>query len=187
MLHPERIIITIDAEGVGKTLLELATELVGAAEAAHMVTHGASGLIGDGPKSRGAGGCGGDELTLRRPPQHGYAHLELQATDICYEDAWLIAIHKRAGWYSSITPWDLAGNVPAALERYLLARDGAVPPLHLAHRLDRDTSGVLLLSKDGRVNAPLLEAFRQGQVSKRYLGMCGGIPPESGDIQSGHG
>jgi 23S rRNA pseudouridine1911/1915/1917 synthase len=188
MLHPERIIVTLNEQDAGKTLVELARQLVGDEESTQIVTHGGVWLNRrrvDMPEEVRA--LVGDELTLRRPPQRGYAKLEITASDICYEDTWLIALHKHAGWYSSVTPWDIHGNIPAALARYLAARDGSAPPLHLAHRLDRDTSGVLLLSKDSSVNAPLLEAFRQGKVEKSYLGMCQGVPNETGEIQSGHG
>jgi 23S rRNA pseudouridine1911/1915/1917 synthase len=188
MLHPERIIVSITEKESGKTLVELAAQLVGAEESAHIAAHGGVWLNRrrvDAPGELRA--QVGDELTLRRPPQQGYAQIEITASDICYEDEWVIALHKRAGWYSTMTPWDLTGNVPAALERYLAARDGAPPSLHLAHRLDRDTSGVLLLSKDSNANGPLLQAFRQGKVQKRYIGMCRGIPAVSGEIHSGHG
>jgi 23S rRNA pseudouridine1911/1915/1917 synthase len=97
-------------------------------------------------------------------------------------------LHKRAGCYVSATPWDAHGNLLAALGRFLSARDGLAPPLHLAHRLDRDTTGLLLFSKDPAVNAPLQAAFDARLVAKRYACLCAGAPEWEGlDLRTGHG
>lgn len=136
------------------------------------------------PDARGAAG---QSLTLRLPPGGVYAELELGAGDIAYEDAWLIALHKGMGWYVGATPWDVVGNALAALGRYLGRRDGTAPPLHLAHQLDRDTTGVLLISKAAQANGPLTAAFAGGHVEKIYRCLAVGSPPEQSEIRSGHG
>ncbi|MBD8640572.1 MULTISPECIES: RluA family pseudouridine synthase [unclassified Sphingomonas] len=46
------------------------------------------------------------------------------------------------------------------------------------HRLDRDTSGCLLLSRNPKAHARLQQAFEQGLVSKRYLAVLDGVPAE---------
>ena len=132
-------------------------------------------------------GVAGATLTLRLPPGGVYAELELGAGDIAYEDAWLIALHKGMGWYVGATPWDVVGNALAALGRYLEARDGVAPPLHLAHQLDRDTTGILLFSTSPLANGPLTAAFASGQVSKTYRCLVVGSPPDTGEVRSGHG
>lgn len=64
----------------------------------------------------------------------------------------------------------------------------AVAKVHLAHRLDRDTSGVLLLSKDPAANPALQRAFVEGLVHKQYLCACAGEPPEDEfRVSTGHG
>ncbi|MBX0327997.1 RluA family pseudouridine synthase [Oscillochloris sp. ZM17-4] len=136
------------------------------------------------PEARGAAGA---SLRLRLPPGGTYAELELGAGDIAYEDEWLLALHKGMGWYVGATPWDVVGNALAALGRYLERRDGAAPPLHLAHQLDRDTTGVLLISKAAQANGPLTAAFAGGRVEKTYRCLVAGAPPEAGEVRSGHG
>ena len=60
--------------------------------------------------------------------------------------------------------------------------------VHLAHRLDRDTSGVLLLSTDPAANPGLQRAFTEGLVRKQYLCACVGEPPEDEfSVTTGHG
>lgn len=54
---------------------------------------------------------------------------------------------------------------------------------HAVHRLDRDTSGCLLLSRNPKAHARLQQAFEQGLVTKRYLAVLEGVPEgESGII-----
>lgn len=47
------------------------------------------------------------------------------------------------------------------------------------HRLDRDTSGCLLLSRNPKAHARLQQAFERGEVEKRYLAILAGVPGES--------
>ncbi|HMQ31565.1 MAG TPA: RluA family pseudouridine synthase [Chloroflexaceae bacterium] len=177
----------IGPEEAGATVGELAEVLAGPAG---RLAAGRGGAWLDGrrvldPGERvGAGAA----LSLRLPPAAGYAELELAPADLLYEDEWLVAVRKAQGWYVAATPWDAAGNVLAALGRLLAARDGAAPPLHLAHRLDRDTSGVLLISKAPAANAALQAAFAGGGVAKTYLCLCMGAPAwEALGLRTGHG
>ncbi|WP_242096113.1 MULTISPECIES: RNA pseudouridine synthase [unclassified Sphingomonas] len=50
------------------------------------------------------------------------------------------------------------------------------------HRLDRDTSGCLLLSRNPKAHARLQQAFEQGLVQKRYLAVLDGVPEGEGGI-----
>jgi 23S rRNA pseudouridine1911/1915/1917 synthase len=182
----ERQSFTVAPEATGITLAQIASDLLGA-RALDVIARG--GAYVDGRRTRDSASPlpAGAHISFRLPPAEGYSDVMLTAADLCYEDAWLIAIHKRSGWYVGATPWDDQGNVLAALERYLTARDGAPPRLHLAHQLDRDTAGVLLLSKDPAVNPALQRAFAGGTVQKRYRAICAGVPPPTGDIRTGHG
>lgn len=130
----------------------------------------------------------GAEIYVRVPPSGSYASLDLSLEQIIYEDAWLIAINKPAGSYVEATPWDTFTHVRGELIRLLVLRDGIHYQLHLAHRLDRDTSGVLLLSKQAEANKSLQHAFMKHLTEKRYLAMCAGNPNfEELVIETGHG
>ncbi|MCS6879871.1 MAG: RluA family pseudouridine synthase [Oscillochloridaceae bacterium] len=186
-MERSRITYRIAPEDAGLGLRELAARLAGEAGAI-AAARGGAWLDGRRVSDAAAPAPAGAELTLRFPPADGYTDVTITAEDLAYEDAWLIAVHKRAGWYVGATPWDAQGNVLAALGRYLTSRDGAAPPLHLAHQLDRDTSGLLLVSKAPAANAALQAAFTTGEVVKTYLGLCAGRPPWSAiDLRTGHG
>jgi len=102
----------------------------------------------------------------------------LQAA-VLYRDADVLAIDKPAG---------LAVQGGTGLDRHLDAmldalRFEAVERPRLVHRLDRDTSGVLLLGRNARAAAELAEAFRRKDCRKVYWAVVAGVPkPASGRI-----
>jgi 23S rRNA pseudouridine1911/1915/1917 synthase len=57
----------------------------------------------------------------------------------------------------------------------------------LPHRLDRDTSGCLLLARHDRALAALKRAFEEGRVEKEYLALVGGAPPPDGRLDTPYG
>ncbi|MGQ9548458.1 MAG: RluA family pseudouridine synthase [Roseiflexus sp.] len=127
-------------------------------------------------------------ITVQRPPDGVYREPFVTSEMILYEDDDLIALNKPINTYVEATPWDAEGHLRAALARFLTVRDGTAPPLHLAHRLDRDTSGVLLISKTPEVNATLQRMFRDGAAHKTYLALCAGLPSfDEIEIETGHG
>lgn len=109
-------------------------------------------------------------VVVQRPPDGVYRDPVVTPGMILYEDDDLIALDKPTDTYVEATPWDAEGHLRAALARFLEARDGSAPPLHLAHRLDRDTSGVLLLSKAPDVNAALQRAFHEKNGAENLSG-----------------
>lgn len=130
----------------------------------------------------------GATIIVQRPPDGVYRDPVVTQEMILYEDDDLIALDKPVGAYVEATPWDAEGHLRAALARFLETRDGSAPPLHLAHRLDRDTSGVLLLSKTPDVNAALQRTFHEGTAHKTYLALCAELPAfDAIEIETGHG
>lgn len=96
---------------------------------------------------------------------------------VLYEDDWLIAIDKPAGLLS----------VPG---RYLDRQDSVLsrlreryPNLMTTHRLDQDTSGILLLAKDHATHRALSQQFQQRQTHKVYEAiLVGSVTPAQGTI-----
>ncbi len=130
----------------------------------------------------------GSELTISRPPSGRYGQPAFDPAWIIYEDADLLALDKPVGAYVEMTPWAVGDNLRAALAAFLARRDGVEPALHLVHRLDRDTSGVLLFSKSPELNAALQRCFAERAAHKEYLALCAGEPAESAfELATGHG
>jgi len=91
---------------------------------------------------------------------------------ILYQDSDLIVVNKPAGMAvhaGSGLPWGLIDA---------LRQDRADEYLELAHRLDRETSGCLVLARNGPALNHLARQFRDGRVRKRYLCVMDGRLPE---------
>lgn len=180
--------LTISDANAGRTLADVLEAQIGGASTAEVLAHGGA-WIGRERVMNGVRQLTlGDELTISRPPDGSYAGLSLDPAHILYEDADLFAIDKPAGAYVEATPWDIGGHMRDAVEQFLQERDGEQRYVHLAHRLDRDTSGVLLFSKSRAVNPALQASFANGGVRKRYLCRCTGEPPQDVfELSTGHG
>ena len=181
--------LTIPPEHDGRPLRDLVIEaLDGELDGELLIARG--GLWVDGARMRDpdARARAGAEIAIHRPLAGVYPDVYAGAEQIVFEDQDLLVVNKPAGVYVDSTPWDAEGNYHAALVRFIAARDGATPRLHLAHRLDRDTTGVLLVTKNPEVNPRIQAAFIRGTVHKQYLALCAGAPDEdSFAITTGHG
>ncbi|HEV8583112.1 MAG TPA: pseudouridine synthase [Thermoanaerobaculia bacterium] len=93
-----------------------------------------------------------------------------------YRDDFLLAVNKPSG---------MAVHRGLARERIVVlqsVRASVGSRLYPVHRLDRATSGALLLALDPATARRLQEKLQAGEVEKRYLALVRGIPPESGVI-----
>lgn len=124
-------------------------------------------------------------LTLPEPQR-----LEVQAEAIplrvLYEDRHLIVIDKPAGMV--VHPG--AGNYSGTLVNALLHRCPDLPGIGgvlrpgIVHRLDKDTSGVLVVAKDDHSHRSLADQFKKHTPRRRYLGMVFGQMAEEGQIEA---
>jgi 23S rRNA pseudouridine1911/1915/1917 synthase len=119
-----------------------------------------------------------------RPPLR--AHAESIPLDILFEDADIIAVNKPAG----MTVHAGAGNTSGTMVNALLGRgqslsqSGDALRPGIVHRLDKETSGVILVAKTDAAHARLGEAFRQRTVNKTYVALVqGSLESASGRIE----
>jgi len=119
-----------------------------------------------------------------RPPLR--AHAESIPLDILFEDADIIAVNKPAG----MTVHAGAGNATGTMVNALLGRGQSLSQLGdalrpgIVHRLDKETSGVILVAKTDAAHARLGEAFRQRTVNKTYVALVqGSFETTSGRIE----
>jgi 23S rRNA pseudouridine1911/1915/1917 synthase len=128
---------------------------------------------------------GGELITVRAQPRPApRAEAEAIPLDVLYEDDDIIVINKAAG----MTVHAGAGNVSGTLVNALLGRGQALSrggdPLRpgIVHRLDKETSGVILVAKNDAAHAKLGEAFRQRAVKKTYLALVQGVLTEKSGL-----
>jgi 23S rRNA pseudouridine955/2504/2580 synthase/23S rRNA pseudouridine1911/1915/1917 synthase len=97
---------------------------------------------------------------------------------LLHEDEHLIAINKPSG---ILTIPDRMGTI--SLKNYL---QRAYPEIFTVHRLDRDTSGVVVFAKNEGAHKELSQLFEGREVEKRYLGLVlGNFAEEKGTIDEG--
>jgi len=115
----------------------------------------------------------------KEPVQISPGEAEFIRSLVIYEDTDIIALNKPAGLAvqgGTKTRRHVDGMLPALAER-----DGEKP--RLVHRLDRDTSGVLVLGRTVAATRALNEAFRHREMQKLYWAITVGIPkPADGFI-----
>lgn len=93
----------------------------------------------------------------------------LEQDRVLFEDEWLIAIDKPAGIPTQPTLDEARANLYAAAKKFLSAREGVADAyLGLHHRLDRDTSGVILFTKKKEANAGVAALFSKHLAQKTY-------------------
>jgi 23S rRNA pseudouridine1911/1915/1917 synthase len=129
----------------------------------------------------------GEKITVaarERPPMQ--AEAESIPLEILYEDADVIVVNKAAG----MTVHAGAGNPRGTLVNALLGRGQALSRggdalrPGIVHRLDKETSGAILVAKNDFAHAKLGEAFRQRAVKKTYIALIeGSLKEQQGRIE----
>jgi 23S rRNA pseudouridine1911/1915/1917 synthase len=106
--------------------------------------------------------------------------------EIVYEDEDLLVINKAAGMVVHPAPGHADDTLVNALLAYypeLQGVEGLRPGI--VHRLDKDTSGLIIVAKNAPTQAALIEQMKQHQVIKRYLALVEGIVSlEQGSIDA---
>lgn len=121
----------------------------------------------------------GDEVEVEFVPTN---ELDLEPEniplDILYEDEHLLAINKPSGLVVHPGPGNWKGTFVNALLYHcktLECQDELRPGI--VHRLDKETSGVLLAAKTNIAHAKLTQAFSERKIKKQYIAICCGTPP----------
>jgi 23S rRNA pseudouridine1911/1915/1917 synthase len=117
----------------------------------------------------------GDELMieLRPTPQSQAFKPEAMALDIVFEDAYLMVINKPAGLVVHPAP----GNWSGTLLNGLLAHDpraAFLPRAGIVHRLDKDTSGLMVVARQRAVMDQLVGLIAARDVSREYVALAHG-------------
>ena len=146
-----------------------------------------NGILCDRPKTSVDAG---DRLEVENvpdelPPQE--AQPEDIPLSVLYEDDFLLAVNKQPG----MVVHPAVGNWTGTLVNALLGRGsgdfGEMDPLRpgIVHRLDKDTSGCLVVAKTPQAHAKLSDAFAERKTSKTYLAVVyGHLDPKEGEIRN---
>lgn len=115
--------------------------------------------------------AGGDVIVVEIPPPPGRAvEAEALPLTVIFEDEHLLVIDKAAGMVVHPAPGHWSGTLVNALlgRGSDLAAGGAPERAGLVHRLDKETSGLLLVAKTDRVHRRLSAALAERRIARRY-------------------
>lgn len=185
------ITITLPATAAGQRLDKALAEAVPLFSRERLKTlvqagrlSGAAGVIWD-PATKMKGG---EALTLDVPEARPS---DTQAQDIpltiVHEDDHLLVVDKPAGLVVHPAAGNLDGTMVNALLHHCAGRlsgIGGVARPGIVHRIDKDTSGLLVVAKTDRAHEGLAAQFARHDVERRYTAVVAGIPaPPAGRIE----
>ncbi len=151
---------------------------------ARLIAEGAvrrAGGVLDNPRARVAEG---DVIEIA-VPEPGESHMvpEAIALDVVYEDAHLIVIDKPAGMVVHPAPGSPSGTLVNALMAHCgtaLSGVGGEKRPGIVHRIDKDTSGLLVVAKSDIAHQGLAAQFEAHSAERHYLAVVYGVP-DAGD------
>ena len=106
---------------------------------------------------------------------------EAMPLEIVFKDRALFVINKPAG----LVVHPGAGNSRHTLQNALLALDpklAVVPRAGLVHRLDKDTSGLLVVARPPEVHTTLVAALAEREIERHYIALCSGVMTGGGTV-----
>jgi 23S rRNA pseudouridine1911/1915/1917 synthase len=188
--HPREALAP--GEAAGRRLDEVVAELAGTsrAQAARWAEQGLVEVDGR-PRPKAHRLRGGERLAWTPPPAPpaGEPVAEDRPLAVRYEDDRLLVVAKPAGLVVHPGPGHPTGTLVNALlgraQTRLSAGGGAADRPGIVHRLDRDTSGLLLVAKDDATHLALARELAAHRVERRYLALVQGrLPGETGTVDA---
>ena len=127
---------------------------------------------------------GGEQVVLK-PPGTDVVSSEPEPIEleIAYEDDDLLVVNKPPG----LVVHPGAGNPRGTLMNGLLAYDAGLrqlPRAGIVHRLDKETSGLLLVGRNIEAHTALVRALAEREIERRYIAVCSGVLTGGGKIDA---
>ncbi len=131
----------------------------------------------------------GKAFSLAVPaPRPDKAEAQNIALDIVFEDDYLLVVNKPAGLVVHPAAGHPDGTLVNALLHYCRGRlsgIGGVQRPGIVHRIDRDTSGLLVVAKTDKAHEGLAKLFATHDIERRYFAVVSGIPaPPAGSVRT---
>jgi 23S rRNA pseudouridine1911/1915/1917 synthase len=145
------------------------------------IEDGAVLVNGLGVKARDKVTGGEAAVVEARLPEETRIEAEKLPLDIVHQDAHIIVINKPAG----VVVHPGAGNPGKTLQNALLAHDPKlkrVPRAGLVHRIDKDTSGLLVVARTLEAQTALVAELGEHEIEREYLAVCTGAMTGGGTV-----
>ena len=191
-LSPARQLLSVSSEDVGQRLDRYLVNLLADVSRSQLQTLIAEGAVQVNGKFSKPGYAlrVGDEILvdLAASPAHTTrAKANPLPLDIIYEDADLLVVNKAPGMVVHPAPGHSEDTLVNALLAYYpqLRESEQEQRPGIVHRLDRDTSGLLIVAKNARAQAALVGQMQRHEITKRYLALVeGNVALDQGSIDA---
>ncbi len=173
--------ILVEADQAGTRLDRLVHEAVDGmsrAEAQRLVDEGRV-LVDGAVRSRATRVARGMTVTIDRPiaePVVQAVPSDLEPV-VVHEDAHLVVVDKPVGLVTHSAPGARGASLAGILAERGLAGGGEDDRPGIVHRLDRETSGLLVVARDAATLAGLQRQMKRRQIEREYLALVHGRPP----------
>jgi 23S rRNA pseudouridine1911/1915/1917 synthase len=139
--------------------------------------------------SRKTKALSGAEVSIQpAPPEKMNAEPQAIPLDVLFEDEHLLIVDKSAGLVVHPAPGHPDGTLVNALLHHAVVEGGADPLRPgIVHRLDKDTSGVMVVAKTPGAHTRLVEMFQAHDLERAYLAIALGRPPQTITYDTFHG
>jgi 23S rRNA pseudouridine1911/1915/1917 synthase len=168
--------IEVPPEAAGERLDVFLAEAVGSRSKAQALIKAGRVLVDEKPRQKRYALVGGETIEFSDAPEEPLPEVPDAQFEIVYEDDRLFVIDKPAG----VVVHPGVGNRQGTLVQALAGRvaGGSDPDRPgVVHRLDRDTSGLLLLARDEATLFALQQALRDRRITREYVALVEGRPP----------
>ena len=123
----------------------------------------------------------GDVITFDEWKEESEVVKENIPLDIYYEDEYIIVVNKKSGMVVHPGNGNTSKTLVNALMYYTeeLSDLGGEDRPGIVHRIDKDTSGLLLISKNNKVHEILSEDFKNKRIKRKYIALVSGVINEN--------
>ena len=176
----QQIVVTDAGKRLDKLISEQLPELTRSA-VQHLMQDGCVTIAGK-PVKKNTRASAGDVITVDLPePREVEIEPENIPLDIVYEDEDIIVVNKPKGMVVHPAPGNWSGTLVNALMYHcgdsLSGINGEIRP-GIVHRIDKDTSGLLVVAKNDRAHQSLAEQIKVHSAGRRYFAVVYGTPRE---------
>ncbi len=188
MLDPDRMSFEFEA-GADKPRLDdfVATQLpkISLTRVRRLIAEG-DVLLNDEKSLKGVRLRPGDKVSVKIfAAEKSSATPEAIPLDILFEDEHIIVVNKPIGLLAHPSNTEKSGTLTNALAWHFWQTAGEPIRPGIVHRLDRNTSGVMVIAKTPRAHRTLSKHFRERWVKKFYLALLSGrVEKDSGEINA---
>ncbi|HEY5643823.1 MAG TPA: 23S rRNA pseudouridine(1911/1915/1917) synthase RluD [Woeseiaceae bacterium] len=127
--------------------------------------------------------AGGETVALTAEPEaQVFAEPEPMTLDVVFEDEHLLVINKPAGLVVHPGAGNAAGTLMNGLLHHAPVLE-SLPRAGIVHRIDKDTSGLLLVAKSLPAHTALVRLLGDREIARHYLAVCNGVLTGGGTIR----